>query len=401
MKTSTAALVLLGCLIAVPAGASDVGYLYGRVTTVDGDSYTGQLRWGDEEAFWDDIFNSNKIENENLDYLDRDELDEVRDRKRNPFSFLWDDDDEFTHLFAVRFGDMSRIDVHRRGEITVEFRNGEHLELEGGSNDVQEPVTVVDAKAGVVQVRWKRIRQIEFMPTPAKLEHKLGEPLYGTVRSSEGEFTGLIQWDHHECLSTDELDGDTRDGDMSLEFGNIRSIRKHRRGSMVTLASGTEIYLTGSNDVDSDNRGIVVKDPSFGRVLIGWRDFEEITFQTPAPTSGPGYEHYASAHAISGTVHARGASYDGRIVYDLDEAWDFEMLHGSSGDTEYLIPFREIARIAPHGSRRAEVQLRSGRTISLEESQDVSRRNDGVLIFTDSRRPTYVSWRDVDEIVFR
>src|SRR4051812_40951954 len=37
------------------------GFLYGRVTTVDGAAYEGRLRWGgDQEAFWGDYFNGEK-----------------------------------------------------------------------------------------------------------------------------------------------------------------------------------------------------------------------------------------------------------------------------------------------------------------------------------------------------
>ena len=34
------------------------GFIYGRITTVDGATYEGRLRWGgDQEAFWGDYFN--------------------------------------------------------------------------------------------------------------------------------------------------------------------------------------------------------------------------------------------------------------------------------------------------------------------------------------------------------
>src|SRR5262245_48102238 len=49
-----------------PATASDQGFLYGRVTTVDGATYEGRLRWGkggNQEAFWNDYFNGSKRKN--------------------------------------------------------------------------------------------------------------------------------------------------------------------------------------------------------------------------------------------------------------------------------------------------------------------------------------------------
>lgn len=391
----------LGLVLAVPALASDAGYIYGRVTTVDRDVYEGELRWGDEESFWDDTFNATKYENENLRYVDRNVLEDIRwDNKGAWDAFVGRRDQSFNHLFAVRFGDLKRIDVEDDDELEVTFRNGETMRLGDGSNDVGAAVTVLDGKQGRHSVRWNRIRSVEFVETPSKLTRKLGQPLYGTVKSGKYEFTGRIQWDNDECLSIDELDGETSDGKVSLEFEDIASIRKHRSGALVTLKSGSEIYLRGTNDVNDENRGVVVIVPGVGSVKVGWNDFDEVTF-TQAPNTGRRYAEYSDARDLNGTVVTRDGKYDGRIVFDLDESRDFEMLHGMNGDTEYLIAFRDIARIKPHGRSRADVELHAGLTIELEDGQDVSRKNDGLLVFTGQKKPKYVAWEDITEVVFR
>ena len=47
-----------------PAAEIHQGFLYGRITTADGATYEGRLRWGgDQEAFWGDYFNGFKHEN--------------------------------------------------------------------------------------------------------------------------------------------------------------------------------------------------------------------------------------------------------------------------------------------------------------------------------------------------
>ena len=47
-----------------PAAETPQGFLYGRITTVEGGTYEGRLRWGgDQEAFWGDYFNGSKHEN--------------------------------------------------------------------------------------------------------------------------------------------------------------------------------------------------------------------------------------------------------------------------------------------------------------------------------------------------
>jgi hypothetical protein len=391
----------LALVVAGPALGSDAGYLYGTVETSQGKRYQGQLRWGDEEAFWDDIFNATKTGNENIEHLDRATRDRLRRRNWMPWDvFTVRDEDHFVHLLAVRFGDLKRIEVHGGDDVTVEFRNGVGMELSGGSNDVGAEITVVDPKQGEITLRWKNIRAIDFAETPARLENKLGEPIYGTVRSGRYEFTGRIQWDHDEALTTDELDGETRDGRTSIAFEDIASIRKYRNGAMVKLRSGSETYLRGTNDVNHENRGVVVIVPRLGSVKIGWEDFDEVTFRS-APNSGRGYAEYANAAPITGVIQTRDGRVEGRIAFDLDESQDFELLHGKNGDTEYLIAFRDIGSIRPKGLRRTEVELRGGLRIELEDGQDVTSRNDGLLVFTGARKPTYVEWRDVREIVLK
>ena len=393
------AVMAFGLTLASPVSASDVGYIYGRVETVDGGAYEGQLRWGTEESFWDDIFNATKSENENLDYVDRRNLRRIRARHWSGWDFLGMNDPDLRHLFAIRFGDLKRIEVRRGEDLIAEFRNGQEMRLRGGSNDVGAEITVVDPKRGKRELRWDRIRTIEFKDTPAKLHDKLGEPIYGTVKSGRYDFTGRIQWDHDETLTSDKLDGETQDGKAHLEFGDIAAIRKDRQGALVTLKSGSRLYLTGTNDVNHGNRGVVVVVPRVGTVKIGWEDFDEVTF-VPAPNSGRAFAEYAHGRDLSGEVVTRDGRYDGRIIFDLDEAWDFELLHGTNGDTEYLIPFRDIARIKPEGRRRSLVELRMGLTIELEESQDVTRKNDGLLVFTGDRDPKYIAWRDVTDVRF-
>jgi hypothetical protein len=398
---SFAALVL-GLVLAGPASATDEGYLYGRVVTTDGDEYEGQLRWGKEEAFWDDIFNANKVRNENLEHVDEGVLERMRHRRpwRDVGAFFGDQNEGFTHMFAARFGDLAGLRVRGKDDLVVAFRNGETMKLDGGSNDVGAEITVVDRERGKRVLAWNRIRSVEFGEAPAKLRRKLGEPLYGTVVSGKYEFTGHIQWDHDECLSVDELDGHTDEGKRSIAFGEIASIKKHRGGALVTTTAGREEYLRGTNDVNRENRGVVVKIAGIGSVKIGWADFDEVTFRR-APDSGRGYSEYGPGRELTGAVTTADDRFSGRIVFDLDEAWDFELLHGKNGSTEYLIPFRNIASITPRTLKRSDVKLRNGITIELEESQDVSRSNEGLLVFGDGRKPRYVAWKDVDQVVFR
>lgn len=384
--------------------AQDEGFIYGKITTIDGETYQGQIRWGKEEAYWTDLFNGTKEDNENYRYLSRSERDDLRDRGRRNWNWNWSSrssrDYEVTHEFQARFGDIAMLEMSRRSEVELTLRNGDKLYIEDGSNDFGAEVNLMDDELGKMKFRWSRIDKVEFMATPKKLSSKLGEPLYGTVEFYGGQLTGIIQWDHDERISTDKLDGDTRDGDMSIEFGKLASIERDRSGSMVVTKSGRELYLRGSNDVNSSNRGIIVT-TDFGRVDIPWREFKKVTF-SDAPNSGKAYSAFSSVQKLSGTVTtADGQTLTGTIVYDLDEEFTFEMLQGKDDDVEYIIPMASIKSIVPRNYDNSEIVLKNGTELMLGESRDVSDENDGVLVFANgSSDPTYVRWEDVKEITF-
>ncbi|NIQ19583.1 MAG: hypothetical protein GTN95_05150, partial [Gammaproteobacteria bacterium] len=62
-----------------PASEAHQGFLYGRITTDDGATYEGRLRWGgDEEAFWGDYFNGFKDENPWVAHAPPEQLKERR-----------------------------------------------------------------------------------------------------------------------------------------------------------------------------------------------------------------------------------------------------------------------------------------------------------------------------------
>jgi hypothetical protein len=397
------ALPLLAGGAALAAGQDTDGFLYGKVVTESGNEYVGFLRWGDEESFWDDLFHSTKE--------DRPYADEGRDRDRERRRetririFRWDlkvggDSWDGSRIFIARFGDIEKIRCHGDSEAEVFMKSGQVYDVSGYSNDVTSDILVRDEKMGDIDVRWNRIDTIEFMPAPRGADPGVWR-LYGTVESDAGDFTGWIQWDKQECLSTDELDGDTEDGDISIEFGDIRSIeRRGRKSSLVELKDGRTLRLRGSNDVNDENRGIMVEDPRFGRATVSWDAFEKATFEEHK-SSGRGYDDYGKAGWLEGTVtDTDGRTYSGRLVIDLDETETWEMLNGSWRDVEFDIPLALIETIEPLGHDESRVRLRSGEELVLADGQDVADRNEGVLILKDDddRDPEYLAWDEVERI---
>jgi hypothetical protein len=128
--------------------------------------------------------------------------------------------------------------------------------------------------------------------------------------------------------------------------------------------------------VNSENRGVVVIVPRLASVKIGWDDFDEVTF-SGAPKSGRSYADYATARPLIGHRGHPGWTLGRPAGFDLDESRTSSCCRARMASTEYLIPFREIARIQPEGRRRRSVELKMGLTVELEGSQDVTLDNDG------------------------
>lgn len=377
------------------------GYIYGSVTTRSGSSYTGFMRWGTQEAFWDDLFHSAK---EELPFLEEFDDDGRRGNAKKRLRILgyridWDGGDSSGgRVFIARFGDIDSIEVTGDNDATIIMRNGEEYEVSGYADDVGGEIHVNDESAGEIDLKWNRIDTIEFEAAPRSADPGSFR-LRGRIATDMGDFEGYIQWDSEECLSSDLLDGESEDGDMSIEFGEIRSIeRRGRRSSIIMLKDGREIRLRGSNDVNQENRGIYVEDEGFGRAKVNWDEFDRVEFDD-AGDSGRGYDDYESLGPLQGTVTDEdGERYTGRIVIDLDEAEAWEILNGSDGDIEFNIPLANVASIRPDRRDSSTVRLKNGTELVLEDGQDVSSRNSGVLIFADDDDPVYLRWDEVEEI---
>jgi len=384
--------------------SSDNIYIYGKISTTDGDSYTGQIRWGKEEAFWFDHFNSEKPKNEFMKYLDDDQVDALNDVRNNNkgWNWNWNSCNSYSsnnHAFECHFGDIKSIEPARGDRLYLTLKDDTVLKLDGGSNDVGATVRIYDEELGTVKLDWDDIELVEFMETPSGLRSAFGEPLYGTVKTYEDEFTGYVQWDHDERLTSDELNGDTDNGSFDIEFGNIESIENARRGSKVTLRSGRTLYMTGSNDVCDDNRGIIVNIPGMGRVDITWDDFESLEFTSAPSIKEVNYSSYGNPQNINGeVVNKDGQKFNGRIVFDLDEEFQLEILNGEDDGLEYKIPFRNISSISPRSRKSTMVKLKDGTSYELEDSVDVNDDNDGVLVFTSGEDYNYIPWDEVEKI---
>jgi len=399
--------LVLVALVTTGIYGQDQGFIYGEVSTIDGNKYEGQIRWGKEEAYWHDIFNATKTSNEHFKYLSSSEKKDATQRDWGSIDWriisIWSDEySNVLHQFSCRFGDISSIEVTGRNRLMLTLKDDSYMELSGGSNDVGTSVHVMDSELGEVKIRWDRIDRVVFKETPKKLSERFGKPLYGEVETRQnGKFEGYIQWDHDERMSQDKLDGKSKEGNMSIAFEKIAKIRNEGNSSYVELQSGRSMMISGTNDVNTGNRGIIVSMDEVGRVDIPWNEFKEVTFEE-SKGSGQSYRSYGKPSKLEGKVVTQAeVEYTGIIVFDIDEALDIELIQGKDDQVEYIIPIRNINKITPRNYNYSTVELRNGSKVLIGDSQDVSERNSGVLIFEKgAKAPIYVAWKKVSEIIF-
>ncbi|MGZ2370746.1 hypothetical protein ACXR6G_13275 [Ancylomarina sp. YFZ004] len=393
-----------------PVSAQNECMLYGSITTINGKTFEGPIRWGDEEVFLSDIFNSEKTSNPYIKYLNKsnfktDYKSSSRSNNKDWINISVKNKRQNTNYlarkFQCRFGDIKSITITGRESVNLELKSEKYINLRGGSNDINARISILDIELGLLSLNWNKIDVIKFFRPAQKTSDSFGQGIYGKLTTTQGVFKGFVQWDHDERLLDDKLDGKSSDGDFKIPFRKIKSITKRENTCLVKLASGREIELYGTNDVNSSNKGIIVNLPNIGRADFHWKHFisfeilDEKTPESLCDTSFP------SSERLYGKVFTKtGQELEGVIAYDLDEAMDSELLNGYNDDIKFSIPFRNIESIQPMANDYAAVILKSGEKLFLGDQADVSDKNAGILIFTSSEEFSIIKWDELKKIVF-
>ncbi len=398
--TTTMVLCLFAtaCLMMPVSTMADTGqgFLYGRITTVGDDMYEGRLRFGgDEEAFWSESFNAAREGNAWAPHADPDKLTVSRES-----TFLGMSVGKREHRlnldrpFMACFGDIERIDAEQR-HFHVTLKSGTRVRLDRyEADDLADGVRVWQASGDVIDIGEWDIRSIEFQNTPPLAISS--RRLYGSVQSRQGTFSGHIQWDREEGVSSDTLDGNSDNGPQQIRFGSISSITKSGDDRVLVMHhDGSELELHGTRNTGHGNRGLYVNDVRFGRVLVSWEAFERIDFGSM--DSGPGFLSFSPGSSLTGQVITRdGRKLKGRLVYDLDESETTETLDAPSQGVDYSIPFGMLAAIDP---LRGRVELHNGEVIELERKGDLGEENAGLLVFVNgNEKAEYLRWSQVSRI---
>lgn len=396
-------------VVAAAAPAPGAGLIHAELQLDDGTAVAGFLRWKDEDAFWDDTFSARQRELPWFEYADQDALRrEERDREFASRGLLGrlayamhnsDQDIQFSRAFVCRYGDLAALRMDPDGDqptIAV-LRDGREVPIGNPSRDLDADLVLYAAGAAPRELDWDEVRAIRFSAAPVAATPYAGR-LAGTVTFRGGTFTGALQWDLSECTSLDTIDSDQED----VAVGQVRRLARNRRGGTdVTLDDGRVLQLSGSNDVGKGHRGIAVLVPGLGRVVVPWDRFASADVHT-APATTPGYDEFPAPAALQGTVRtADGRALHGRLVYDLDEAWTTDLLHGEQESCGYQIPFGLVASIAPAGPEKVDVVLADGRRLALSGDQDTGQGHGGLLVFAPgSDKPEHVPWSRVRQVDF-
>lgn len=366
------------CAVVLETRAQAKDYrIYGDVYTVMNTKVSGYIYWG-KNLYWTDIFYASKTD--------------------NPYARYVDGIEPLVHAFTCRFGDIKRIRVIGDNRIELEVRDGHIIELEdwlprGNRNSL----TIETAGNSVVE--WDHISEIVFSAAPDTIREPEDVPITGTVETPYGRYKGIVQWDSDENSLSHLLDGRSGSSGMSIAFKNIRSINSSGSSCRVALNSGREFALWGESDVDERNRGIIVNMPSVGQVIVAWKDFREFRSVPMNQINLLKYDDFMNPRRLLGTVETkRGEVLEGVLVYDLDEAMDFELLDGENGNVMYRIPFKYIQAIEPKNHKYTWLKLRNGGELVLGGDRDVTFSNSGILVFGGGDKVKYVTWRDVKRI---
>ena len=366
------------------------GRIFGEVETRRGEKYTGWIQFmgSGKPAVWDDLFNGTR----ELRYYSKDRYDRRSRKYENVIT-------------RVKFGYINEIEFVYKNVALLKLKDGREMELEGSTAD--DNIKIIDGSFGETEIKRANLRKIKFMPEPAGFEkdaYPRALPLYGSVKTRFGEtYTGYILWDTDESTFTDILDGKDADGvSRKIPMGKIKSIEPYWSDSKVTLKNDRVIELGGSNDVNRENRGIIIRMPDKFQIKISWRDFDKVTFleEYKAKT----YNDYKPAKRLQGTLETYdGSTFDGFVTWDFDEAYSSDILDGEYNRLEIKIEIGNIKEIKYNSSKSVKVTLKSGEELLLRGGNDVNSSNKGIVISktADGKDDRIFGWDEFDKITFK
>ena len=447
-----AALLLL---CAAPLEAQHQDRVWGRVFTEDGEVHEGFIhldRWR-AAASWTDVLSALKEipEQHYQDWLDATRGGEphVGTVELKGYRVTWEQKHpafERPQLSGIRLGHIAVLRIEDEEKVQVVTRSHRDTRFEPGdtvaANDagamraaglwgwVDRWMTLtwswnntelwIENEGRRIEVDGDDVARVEFGAPPSGSAPD-SPRLYGTVEDRSGRsFTGFVTWNRRQVLESQSLTGvwqdvpglanpwESDEYKRAFRFSEIRSLERTPCFAKVTLKSDSVMELC-YEPFEPDPWPVQISDPEFGLVEVEWDAVRTLRFE-PAPGL-PGYDAFDGGRLLSGTVVTRdGEEITGRIRWDADEEWSWELLQGSSDGVDFSIEFGYITHIERQGPEGARVTLRDGRSFHLTGGYDVGDDNRGIFIFPPradgvaADQPTpewrYVAWEKLREARF-
>jgi hypothetical protein len=333
-----------------------------------------------------------------------------RERRISIFGLkiAWDEENgESKASSGIQFGYLRSLERRSRNRAILELKDGESITFYGSGTDIGSGVREIlidDPNEGEVELDWDDVDMIEFAECDPDQITRPETRLYGEVETRRGDkFKGFICWDMDEVFYSDILDGEERHRNRKIPFGKIKAIeRRSSSSARVYLRNGDEMKLSGTNDVNSGNRGIVILDRDFGRVVVEWDEFDRLEFLNGGDKHLMRSDEFEEPKPLYGVVYDEdGESYEGFIRWDDDETHSWELLDGEYRDLEVDVEFSQIAEIEKVSSRSCRVTTKTGNSFKLSGSNDVNDENKGIFVTTEDGEEIEVDWHDLDKVVFK
>lgn len=386
--------------------------IYGTVTDQKGQTHTGSIRWGDQETFLSDIFNGHKTGTVGFEHLTDDEREALLDHQPGPQASIGALQITFKSFFGkeidppyfnVPFGAIKELAIDADQPLfTATLHDGTTIVSNGeSSNDLQSDIFVKDAQGNIKEFDMDDLTLVTFSKAPPEAL-TFGDGIYGTVTSSIGTFQGRVMWDKDERLTDEELDGNDDTGkDHEIKFADIKSIEKNGNHSLVELTDGNTLNLTGTNDVNTSNRGIWVDHPDLGRVTIEWSQFNKLVIEDVAVEWLDFDDHAQVQKPLSGTVTLKDGStvQADAITYDMSLVSPADLLYADVNEANRQIPLRLIKQITVKHDQAVELTMLDGSTLLAYGNKHVTRDNNGLLL-KSAENYRWVPWAEVQSIQF-
>ena len=386
--------------------------IFGTVIGMNGQTYTGSIRWGDQETFLSDIFNGRKIATVGIEHLSDDEIAELTDHQTGPQATLGDIQITLKPIFGknielpyfnVPFGSVKLLEIDdKKNLFTATLQDGSTIVSDGSSsNDLSSDIFVKNLQGETKEFELNELSLIIFSKAPAAAL-PFGDGIYGTVTSSIGTFEGRVMWDKDERLTYEKLDGEDESQEHAVLFSDIKSIEKNGNFSIVVLRNETTMNLTGTNDVNKGNRGIWIDNPDLGRVEIEWSQFKKLVIEDVS-VKWLDFDDYASiTKPLKGQVELKdGSTLEAdSITYDMNQQSSSELIDVDVNKANREIPFRIIQKINVINEQAVGFMLQDQTTILAYGNRSVTRENNGILI---RNQGTYrwIPWEQVQTVTFK